>query len=129
MNSKVKSYIFHRFCRCVCHDGATSANGYRHDVPKVVGLLHAVVYIGICTLLYANRSCFRLLERISETLDLLLSVEDIVIGENITEENEEFEKAPYKVRGCALTIVERLDEEFTKLLKECDPHSNEYVQR
>ncbi|BES92207.1 Eukaryotic translation initiation factor 3 subunit G-1 [Nesidiocoris tenuis] len=71
----------------------------------------------------------KLLERISETLDLLLSVEDIVIGENITEEGEEFEKAPYKVRGCVLTVVERLDEEFTKLLKECDPHSNEYVQR
>lgn len=26
-------------------------------------------------------------------------------------------------------MVERLDEEFTKLLKECDPHSNEYVER
>nr|CAD7266842.1 unnamed protein product [Timema shepardi] len=34
-----------------------------------------------------------------------------------------------KVRGCVLTTVERLDEEFTKLLKECDPHSNEYVDR
>uniref|UniRef100_A0A0A9XY83 Eukaryotic translation initiation factor 3 subunit C n=1 Tax=Lygus hesperus TaxID=30085 RepID=A0A0A9XY83_LYGHE len=71
----------------------------------------------------------KLLERISETLDLLISTEDITIGENITEENEEFDKAPYKVRGCVLTVVERLDEEFTKLLKECDPHSNEYVQR
>lgn len=72
---------------------------------------------------------FRLLDRISEALDLLLATGDIVIGENITEETEVFDKAPYRVRGCALTIVERLDEEFTKLLKECDPHSNEYVQR
>uniref|UniRef100_A0A0V0G589 Eukaryotic translation initiation factor 3 subunit C n=1 Tax=Triatoma dimidiata TaxID=72491 RepID=A0A0V0G589_TRIDM len=71
----------------------------------------------------------KLLERISETLDLLLATGDIQIGENIPEEGEVFDKPPYRVRACALTIVERLDEEFTKLLKECDPHSNEYVQR
>ncbi|KAK9505882.1 hypothetical protein O3M35_009853 [Rhynocoris fuscipes] len=71
----------------------------------------------------------KLLERISETLDLLLATGDITIGENIPEEGEVFDKPPYRVRACVLTIVERLDEEFTKLLKECDPHSNEYVQR
>ncbi|XP_014246697.1 eukaryotic translation initiation factor 3 subunit C [Cimex lectularius] len=71
----------------------------------------------------------KLLERISETLDLLLSTNDIIIGENITEEGECFDKPPYRIRGCILMVVERLDEEFTKLLKECDPHSNEYVQR
>uniref|UniRef100_T1I998 Eukaryotic translation initiation factor 3 subunit C n=1 Tax=Rhodnius prolixus TaxID=13249 RepID=T1I998_RHOPR len=71
----------------------------------------------------------KLLERISETLDLLVATGDIQIGENIPEEGEVFDKPPYRVRACVLTIVERLDEEFTKLLKECDPHSNEYVQR
>lgn len=71
----------------------------------------------------------RLLERITETIDMLLTTLDIVIGEHITEENEALDKPPYRMRGCILTIVERLDEEFTKLLKECDPHSNEYVQR
>jgi translation initiation factor 3 subunit C len=69
------------------------------------------------------------LDGISDTLDLLLSTPDIVIGEQILEENEVFDTTPYKVRGCVLTMVERLDEEFTKLLKECDPHSNEYVER
>lgn len=71
----------------------------------------------------------RLLERITETIDMLLTTLEIVIGEHITEENEALDKPPYRMRGCILTIVERLDEEFTKLLKECDPHSNEYVQR
>ena len=28
-----------------------------------------------------------------------------------------------------LTTVERMDEEFVKILKECDAHSNEYVER
>jgi translation initiation factor 3 subunit C len=60
---------------------------------------------------------------------MLLNNTDIMIGDSVTEEMEEFETAPYKMHGCVLTLVERLDEEFTKLLKECDPHSNEYVER
>lgn len=62
-------------------------------------------------------------------LDMLLNNADMVIAETISEEMEEFETAPYKIHGCVLTLVERLDEEFIKLLKECDPHSNEYVER
>lgn len=72
---------------------------------------------------------FRLLERITEMLDMLLRTTDMTIAESVPEDEEEFEKSPYKVHGCVLTLVERLDEEFTKLLKECDPHSNEYVER
>ncbi|EEB14638.1 conserved hypothetical protein [Pediculus humanus corporis] len=71
----------------------------------------------------------KLLERVSELMDMLLAEKDIIIGEHILEENESFDKVPYKLRGCTLIMVERLDEEFIKLLKECDPHSNEYVER
>ncbi|NWQ92623.1 EIF3C factor, partial [Burhinus bistriatus] len=34
---------------------------------------------------------------------------------------------PYRVRGCILTLVERMDEEFTKIMQNTDPHSQEYV--
>jgi len=71
----------------------------------------------------------KLLERMNELLDTLLKNEDVFISENVTEETENFDTAPYQIRGCVLTSVERLDDEFTKLLKECDPHSNEYVER
>ncbi|XP_038109990.1 eukaryotic translation initiation factor 3 subunit C [Culex quinquefasciatus] len=71
----------------------------------------------------------KLLEEIQALIKLLLVNEDIVLSENILDENEEYDTAPYKIRGCMLTAVERLDDEFTKLLKECDPHSNEYVDR
>nr|XP_022899705.1 eukaryotic translation initiation factor 3 subunit C [Onthophagus taurus] len=70
----------------------------------------------------------KLLERMSEMLDILKD-QDIFISESITEEMENFETAPFKIRGCVLTSLERLDDEFIKLLKECDPHSNEYVER
>lgn len=63
-------------------------------------------------------------------MDTILPVKDtIFIGESVAEDAETLDKPTYRVRGCVLTIVERLDEEFTKLLKECDPHSNDYVQR
>jgi translation initiation factor 3 subunit C len=70
-----------------------------------------------------------LLDRIPDAIDILLSNPDLRVADDILEENEVFDQAPYHIRGCVLTIVERLDEEFVKLLKECDPHSNEYVQR
>lgn len=51
------------------------------------------------------------------------------IDENIAEDGEELEKAPYKIRGCLMTVFERLDEEFLKVLKELDSHSFDYLER
>jgi len=67
---------------------------------------------------------------VDELLDLLDEQGDnITSGEHILEESEQLDSPPYKVRGCFLTAVERLDEEFIKVLKGCDAHSNEYVDR
>lgn len=71
----------------------------------------------------------QLLKSFADLLTILLGAEDITLSENIFEEQEEYETAPFLLRGCVLTAAERLDDEFTKLLKECDPHSNEYVDR
>ncbi|XP_026314262.1 eukaryotic translation initiation factor 3 subunit C [Hyposmocoma kahamanoa] len=71
----------------------------------------------------------RLVENVDHMVTILLANEDMMLSETITEENEQLVTPPYRVRGCVLTALERLDDEFTKLLKECDPHSNEYVER
>ncbi|XP_045453872.1 eukaryotic translation initiation factor 3 subunit C [Melitaea cinxia] len=71
----------------------------------------------------------RLVENVDHMVTLLLAHDDMILSENITEDNEQLVTPPYKVRGCLLIALERLDDEFTKLLKECDPHSNEYVER
>lgn len=71
----------------------------------------------------------KLLEVMTDLLVLLLNSKEITLSESIQEDQEEYENAPFLLRGCVLTAVERLDDEFTKLLKECDPHSNEYVDR
>ncbi|KAL7977329.1 hypothetical protein Chor_009278 [Crotalus horridus] len=34
---------------------------------------------------------------------------------------------PLRIRGCILTLVERMDEEFVKIMQNTDPHSQEYV--
>ncbi|NXH22569.1 EIF3C factor, partial [Bucco capensis] len=67
---------------------------------------------------------------IEELLDLLFAHPEIFIGENILEESENLSNAeqPYRVRGCILTLVERMDEEFTKIMQNTDPHSQEYVE-
>ena len=70
------------------------------------------------------------IEGVNTLLDLLEDYEEeITVGSLILDENEVLDKAPYKIKGCYLTAVERLDEEFVKVLKACDAHSNEYVER
>ncbi|CAI5790623.1 eukaryotic translation initiation factor 3 subunit C [Podarcis muralis] len=66
---------------------------------------------------------------IEELLDILFANPNIFIGENIAEDSENLANSeqPYRVRGCILTLVERMDEEFTKIMQNTDPHSQEYV--
>ncbi|MBN3274684.1 EIF3C factor, partial [Polyodon spathula] len=69
------------------------------------------------------------LDCIDELLDILFENQNIFIGENIAEDSENLaiSDQPFRVRGCMLTLVERMDEEFTKIMQNTDPHSQEYV--
>ncbi|XP_078508452.1 eukaryotic translation initiation factor 3 subunit C [Lissotriton helveticus] len=69
------------------------------------------------------------LDCINELLDILFANSNMFIGENITEDSENLTnmEQPLRVRGCILTLVERMDEEFTKIMQNTDPHSQEYV--
>ena len=72
----------------------------------------------------------RCMPAIEELLRLIEENQDTLqTGEYIHEDLENFEVPPYKVRGCFLSCVERIDEEFVKVLKSCDAHSHEYVER
>ncbi|XP_065511357.1 eukaryotic translation initiation factor 3 subunit C-like protein isoform X2 [Caloenas nicobarica] len=73
----------------------------------------------------------RCLSCIEELLSELFAHPEIFIGENVLEESENLSnpEQPYRVRGCILTLVERMDEEFTKIMQNTDPHSQEYVER
>lgn len=69
------------------------------------------------------------LDYINILLDILIENPNIIVGDNISEESEQLIAQPYRVKGCCLTVVERMDEEFTKMLQGCDAHSPEYVER
>ncbi|CAL1289334.1 unnamed protein product [Larinioides sclopetarius] len=69
------------------------------------------------------------LDFIKQLLNILIENPTIIVGEHILEESEQLVTQPYKVKGCCLTVVERMDEEFTKMLQGCDAHSPEYVER
>ena len=51
------------------------------------------------------------------------------MNESITEETESLETAPIKIHGDAMTLIERMDDEFVKLVKAADAYSNEYITR
>uniref|UniRef100_A0A8C5RKY2 Eukaryotic translation initiation factor 3 subunit C n=1 Tax=Laticauda laticaudata TaxID=8630 RepID=A0A8C5RKY2_LATLA len=69
------------------------------------------------------------LSSIDELLDILFAHDNIFIGQNIAEDSENLANAeqPLRIRGCILTLVERMDEEFVKIMQNTDPHSQEYV--
>ncbi|KAK3595722.1 hypothetical protein CHS0354_025344 [Potamilus streckersoni] len=69
------------------------------------------------------------LSYVTALLDLLTSNPDIIASEHVHDESENLQTTPYRIRGCVLTVVERMDEEFIKMLQACDAHSTEYVER
>jgi len=97
------------------------------------------IIIGIITAFYEynpNNSSFMKVEMWAKCLhfsnrlvDTLVENPDILLNENVAEESESFVPPHYRIRGCALTLTERMDEEFTKMLQSVDPHSPDYIER
>ncbi|CAF1190390.1 unnamed protein product, partial [Adineta ricciae] len=72
----------------------------------------------------------RALDYIDELLTLLSKHEEVQISENISEEAENLKKEPdYRIHGDIITIIIKMDEEFTKILQNTDAHSQDYVER
>lgn len=69
------------------------------------------------------------LQNVIALLGQLKEHQDISVGANILEDSESLETAPFRVRGCILTVIERMCEEYIKMLQACDAHSTEYVER
>ncbi|CAD5114851.1 DgyrCDS3887 [Dimorphilus gyrociliatus] len=64
-----------------------------------------------------------------ELMELLEKNPAITIGENIQEDSEVLEGEDIHVRGSILSLVERVDEEFIKMLQSVDAHSTDYIER
>jgi len=71
----------------------------------------------------------RLLETIQEIYYVFEDYPDIQFGEFVVEENLEDASKGYRVQEDPVTLLERMDAEFIKILQGCDGHSTEYIQK
>ncbi|SCZ89235.1 BZ3500_MvSof-1268-A1-R1_Chr9g10339 [Microbotryum saponariae] len=68
-------------------------------------------------------------------LDILVQQRDHVVAEDAPDYDDQVERAPSAseptiiVRGSVISLVDRLDDEFTKSLQHIDPHTSEYIER
>ena len=71
------------------------------------------------------------LSMLDELIDILQRNENIELNANISEDNENVadKTDKYRIRGCVLTMTDRMCEEFVKILQQCDAHGTEYVER
>uniref|UniRef100_A0A3P9AKU8 Eukaryotic translation initiation factor 3 subunit C n=1 Tax=Esox lucius TaxID=8010 RepID=A0A3P9AKU8_ESOLU len=69
------------------------------------------------------------LDCIDELLDILFNNDKIFIGENIAEDSENLasDSQVNIFAGLHIAFLFRMDEEFTKIMQNTDPHSQEYV--
>lgn len=71
------------------------------------------------------------LEYLEKLLDVLDKNPDIILSENVTDEEENYTDPDKSIQfhGSMLGFVERIDDELTKILQNCDAHSTEYLTR
>lgn len=68
-------------------------------------------------------------------LDELTAERQYVVREEAPDYDDQIERAPSDaepiiiIRGSVISLVDRLDDEFTKSLQNIDPHTGEYIDR
>lgn len=70
----------------------------------------------------------RCLEYMESLVNLLIGHPEVKLCEDMPE-NLNNASQPYVVHGDALVLIERLDDEFTKILQNTDAHSTDYVHK
>lgn len=70
-----------------------------------------------------------ILKYINILIEILEANPDVKVSESIDEDNEVYDQSPYQINGSPVTIAERMDSEFLKLLQCSDAHTPEYIDR
>ncbi|CDW60000.1 eukaryotic translation initiation factor 3 [Trichuris trichiura] len=71
------------------------------------------------------------MDALRDLIQLLLDNPDVLCSIEISDEQQNVTdpQLPWKLRGCVLSVLERLDDEFTKILQDADCHSTDYVEK
>lgn len=100
------------------------------EIKILLGIITSLFDYNPNTQLCIKQSLWlRCLKYIILLLEKLSDNPDITIGEDIPEDKESYAEAPYMINGCVVTIIERMDTEFTRILQAADAHSPEYVEK
>lgn len=100
------------------------------EIKILMGIITSLFDYNPNTQLCIKQSLYvRCLKYIILLLEKLSANPDITIGEDVPEEKESYAKAPFFINGCIVTIIERMDIEFTRILQAADAHSPEYVDK
>lgn len=74
--------------------------------------------------------------RLDELLNLLSTETQFIVQEETLDYDDQEERAPdadptkkLQIRGSISSLLDRLDDEFTKSLQNIDPHTSEYIER
>lgn len=70
-----------------------------------------------------------LLKYLNLLIDILQNNPDVTVNETIDDDEENYESSPYRLNGSPVSLAERMDAEFLKLLQASDAHTPEYVER
>lgn len=73
----------------------------------------------------------RCLEYMDHLITLLEEHPEVELYDTLKDDEENYSSPdrPYKIHGNILVFVERMDEEFTKVLQATDPHSTDFVTK
>ncbi len=72
---------------------------------------------------------------LDQLLDILIAERDYAVREDAPDYDDQVERTPSAtepivvVRGSVISLVDRLDDEFTRSLQNIDPHTGEYIDR
>lgn len=72
---------------------------------------------------------------LDQLLDELINERSYVVREDALDYDDQIERGPTVeeplviVRGSVISLVDRLDDEFTRSLQNIDPHTGEYIER
>ena len=99
------------------------------ELKLIFACLSALFTYGSSAACMRPSSWAQCLDYSTRLLDILFEHPDLQVGDKINEESESLAEPPYRVTGDPLTLIEKVDDEFTKMLQSVDAHSPDYIER
>ena len=100
------------------------------QVRIILGLISSLFEYNPSVLEHIKISVWdELLKYLNLLIDILRDNPDVTVNEAVDEDDEIYDTSPYRLNGGPVTLAERMDAEFLKLLQASDAHTPEYVER